>query len=111
MKTARTLFTLAALAALCFGDAAAAKTPTTPPRPQQTAVAQEQQQAARKFKIYCVEGTVRVESLTEEELREVCKGPICDLARTEFISLSLARRAAKRFGGVGAPCRCVSETP
>jgi hypothetical protein len=86
----------------------------TPPRPQQqqTAAAQEQQQEpTRRFKIYCVEGTVRVESLTEEELRKVCEGPICDLARTEFVSLSLARRAAKRFGGVGAPCRCVSDTP
>jgi hypothetical protein len=109
MKTARTLFILAALAALCLGDATAAK--TTPPRPQQTAGTQEQQQQARKFKIYCVEGTVRVESMTEDELREVCKGPICDLARTEFVSLSVARKAAKRFGGVGAPCRCVSETP
>lgn len=106
MKTARTIFILAALAAPGFGDAAAAKTP--PPRPQQAAGAQEPA-PTRKFKIYCVEGTVRVESLTEEELYKVCEGPICDLARTEFVSLSLARRAAKRFGGVGAPCRCVSE--
>jgi hypothetical protein len=106
MKTARTLFILTALAALCLGDAAAAKTPQA--RPQQTAGAQEPAQT-RKFKIYCVEGTVRVESLTEEELRKECEGPICDLARTEFISLSLARRAAKRFGGVGSPCSCVAE--
>jgi len=92
MKTARTLFILAALAPLCLGAAGAQeKAPT------------------RKFKIYCVEGTVRVESLTEEELHKECEGPICDLARTEFISLSIARRAAKRFGGVGAPCRCVSD--
>ena len=92
MKTARTLFILAALAPLCLAAAAAQeKAPT------------------RKFKIYCVEGTVRVESLTEDELRKECEGPICDLARTEFIRLSLARRASKRFGGVGAPCECAAK--
>lgn len=107
MKTARTLFILAALAPLCLAGAAA-KTTTQPPR--QTAVAQEPA-PTRKFKIYCVEGSVRVESLTEDELRKECEGPVCALARTEFVSLSLARRAAKRFGGVGAPCRCVSDTP
>ena len=108
MKTARILFILAALAPLCLVGADAK---ATTPRPAQKAGAQEQQEPARKFKIYCVEDTVRVESLTEEELRKECEGPICDLARTEFVSLSTARKAAKRFGGVGAPCRCVSKSP
>ncbi|HEX7176768.1 MAG TPA: hypothetical protein VF240_16000 [Pyrinomonadaceae bacterium] len=89
MKTGRTLLLLAALAAAHY------------PAP---VVAQQPQ--VRRYKIYCVEGAVRVEKLTMDELREEFKGPVCELARTGFESMSVARRAAKRFGGVGAPCRC-----
>jgi hypothetical protein len=63
-----------------------------------------------RYRIYCIEGVVRVEHATLEELAEEAEGSVCLLARTTF-NLSTARLAAKRFGGVGAPCRCAKTSP
>lgn len=87
MKTTRALLVLAALALLC------------PPAPRVSAF-------GYTYKIYCVEGIVSVEHKTREALARQSRGTVCELARTGFTSLTKARLAAKRFGGIGAPCRC-----
>lgn len=64
------------------------------------------QQAAEKYKIYCAEETVEVSTSTDEQMREERKGKVCRLLPDEFENMYDARAAAKRFGGVGAPCSC-----
>jgi hypothetical protein len=105
MKSIRQLFFLAALCGLCFHatDAASA-------RPVFRGFVQGKQKAARKYKIYCIGGVVQIENLTADEIERDRKVKPCELARTEFDNLSLARKAAKRFGGAGAPCRCTAVT-
>lgn len=62
--------------------------------------------ALRKYKIFCVNGVVQVENSTADEIIDKRKAKVCELTRTEFMSLSRARKGAKRFGGAGAPCPC-----
>lgn len=59
-----------------------------------------------RYKIYCAEEVVEVSTLAEEQIREQRKGAVCRLLPDEFENLSDAREAAKRFGGIGAPCSC-----
>lgn len=89
MRTARALLLAAALATICLS-------------------AGHTSLAGYTYKIYCVGGIVRVEHASLEELKGKADGPVCELARTGFTSLTTARKAARRFGGIGAPCRCVS---
>ncbi|MCA1643642.1 MAG: hypothetical protein LC785_17245 [Acidobacteria bacterium] len=89
MKLIRTAILLSALAPLCIGAM---------PRGFQ-------------FKIYCVDNKVRVESTKFEGKRDASESPICELSSINFPSFAVARRAAKRFGGGGAPCRCTKARP
>jgi hypothetical protein len=92
MKFTRSLIFLAALCGPFFWPAgAAAARQKAPPRP---------------YKIYCVGGVVLVENRTAQEIEREKKARPCLLTRTEFTNLYTARRAAKRFGGAGSPCRC-----
>lgn len=61
---------------------------------------------AAKYKIYCVEGRIEIDSHTLEEMKSSRGRNVCKLTEAEYDTLSDARTSAKRFGGVGAPCRC-----
>jgi hypothetical protein len=59
-----------------------------------------------KYKVYCVNGRVEVDSHSLEEMIS-SRGPnVCKLTDAEYNTLSEARASAKQFGGVGASCRC-----
>lgn len=63
-------------------------------------------QAATKYSVYCVNGRVEVDSHSLEEMKSSRGKNVCKLTEAEYGTLSDARASAKRFGGVGAPCRC-----
>ncbi len=61
---------------------------------------------AAKYKVYCVNGRIEIDSHSLDEIRSSRGANVCLLVAAEYESLSDARASAKRFGGVGAPCRC-----
>jgi hypothetical protein len=61
---------------------------------------------AAKYKVYCVNGRIEIDSHSLDEMRSSRGANVCLLVEAEYESLSDARTSAKRFGGVGAPCRC-----
>ena len=61
---------------------------------------------SNKYKIYCAEAAVEINSQSLPKMRAERRSEICQLTPNEFDNLSEARHAAKRFGGVGAQCSC-----
>ncbi len=61
---------------------------------------------SNKYKIYCAEAAVEINSQSLSKIRAERQGEVCQLTPNEFDNLSEARQAAKRFGGVGAQCNC-----
>jgi hypothetical protein len=59
-----------------------------------------------KYKIYCVNGRIEIDSHTLGDMKSSRGSNVCALSPDEYDTLSDARTSARRFGGVGAPCRC-----
>src|SRR5215208_7123586 len=55
-----------------------------------------------KYKIYCVNGRIEVDSHSLAEMKSSRGQNVCQLTNAEYESLSDARVSAKQFGGIGA---------
>lgn len=100
MKLIRTILMVGALAGSCL-LLTAGTIPVSMSHPSNMNDYQDQ-----KYKIFCIDGEIEIETSTPEELHKERQVRVCQLSKYEYDSLADARNAAKRFGGVGAPCRC-----
>jgi hypothetical protein len=62
------------------------------------------QQAAKKYKLYCVNGKIEIGSRDLNEMKAARGDRVCELGA--FDTFSQAIEASKRLGGIGSPCPC-----
>jgi len=64
----------------------------------------EMRTQAAKYRIFCVNGKIEIDTRDINEMKAARGDQVCEL--DSFGSLTEARIASKRRGGVGAPCAC-----
>jgi hypothetical protein len=99
MRMRNTRFVISILLALAL--TASGLLPGVEPRTAYAALAQ-----TVMYKVFCVNGQIEIDTSTLAEMKSSRGQNVCQLTQEEYATLSEARTAAKRFGGVGAPCRC-----